>query len=183
MFNVVRNYAKRETEKSTWSGEIGSVRLTLDADKETIVMKLDGVTLPANSVEYLLNFSLQSLQDAYAGAADIGEAIANWGKKRIALMEGTIGTRGEAGMSDEERAELYVAEQVYRGKYKKGSKEFDALKAMDDTSDFFADIADKLRDKDWWPAQVEARVAHVKEQRAKRAAEKAVIANLGTLDI
>lgn len=183
MYNIIRNYAKRETEKSSWSGEIGSARLTVDAVKEEIVVKLDGVTLPANSVEYLLNFSLQSLQDAYAGAASIEEAQGNWGKKRIALMEGTIGTRGEGGMNDEERAELYVAEQVYRNKYKKGTPEHTALKDMDDTSDFFADIADKLRDKDWFPVQVAARVVAVIEARKKRAAEKAEIAGLGELDI
>lgn len=73
-------------------GRIGIV--TLVADIGTVT--LDGKELPASSVEYLLTFALQNLQDAYAGASDAEDAVARWGKKYDRLVAGTIGVR-EAG--------------------------------------------------------------------------------------
>lgn len=49
-----------------------------------------------SSVEYLLTFALQNLQDAYAGAESAAEAQARWQKKLDRLIEGSIGVR-EAG--------------------------------------------------------------------------------------
>jgi len=70
----------------------------------------------APSVEYLLNFALQSLQDAYAGAKTADEAKASWEKKRDAIVAGTLGQRATSGVS----VETSVARQITRA----------ALKAM-----------------------------------------------------
>lgn len=180
---VARVFAKRETEKSNWSGRIGAV--TLEANITDV--SVDGKSLPAASIEYLLNFSLQSLQDAYAGAESLTEATASWEKKLSALLEGTIGVRGESGMTDEERAELYVAEAIYTTVHKKGTEKGDAFRALkgdDKTEWLVANVVPKVREqvKDF-EDRVAARVAHVVEQRKRRAAEKNEFAGMGGLDL
>jgi hypothetical protein len=149
--------------------------------------KVNGKQLPQTSIEYLLNFSLQSLQDAYAGADDLTEATANWEKKLAALMDGTVGVRsGGGGMSDEERAELYVAEAIYATKFGKDTEKGKAFRALkdDDKTEFLVDIAAKLREQlPDFEARVAARVDHVVALRKKRAEEKAAIASMGELDI
>lgn len=174
-YAIARVFEKRVTEKSSWGGRIGSVEGTADVGN----VVLNGKTLPQASVDYLLHFSLQSLQDAYAGADDLAEATALFDKKLAALLEGTIGVRsGGSGMTDEQRAEIYVAEQAIRAKI--GN---DAWKALDDEARVERAIAGvtKLRDKDpeTFAARVAERVAHVVEQRAKKAAEKAALKGLG----
>ena len=180
---VNRVFTKRETAKSDWSGRIGAVNLEADVAS----VKIDGVTLPEASVEYLLNFALQSLQDAYAGAASIDEATANWDKKRVSLLAGTIGVRtGEAGMTDEERAELYVAEAIYAGNYAKGTAKGDEFRALkgDDKTEFLVEKLPRIREVvEDFDARVAARVAHVEKMRAQRAGEKKSIAAMGPLDI
>lgn len=169
---VNRVFTKRETEKSNWSGRIGAVEMVANVES----IKVNGNKLPDASVNYLLHFSLQSLQDAYAGAADLTEATANWTKKFDALCEGTIGVRsGGGGMTDEERAELYVAEAWYATKNPKGTEKGDAFRARkdDDKTEFLVEVAAKLRES--WPHfadKVAERVKHVQDMRAKRAAEK-----------
>lgn len=86
---VVRNFVKRETEKSNWSGDIGRIVLETDAT----VIKLNGKPVPLGSMEYLLTFALQAFQDAYAGAQNLEDATAAFDKKVAACIEGTIGVR------------------------------------------------------------------------------------------
>ena len=57
---------------------------------------LDGKPLPQASVEYLLGFALQSLQDAYAGAKSPETAKAAYAAKHNRLIEGTVGARRQA---------------------------------------------------------------------------------------
>lgn len=73
-------------------GRIGIVEMVAEVGTVTI----GGKELPATSVEYLLTFALQNLQDAYAGADSAAEATARYQKKLDRLLEGTIGVR-EAG--------------------------------------------------------------------------------------
>lgn len=70
-------------------GRIGIVSLEADCKAITI----GGKELPNASVEYLLTFALQNLQDAYAGAESAAEAQARWQKKLDRLLDGSIGTR------------------------------------------------------------------------------------------
>ena len=81
---------------------------------------LDGKVLPVASVNHLLTFALQSLQDAYAGAKDSAECIGAFEGKRDKLFAGTLGTRGGEGVS----FYVTVARQIMRGiiKAKLGAK-------------------------------------------------------------
>jgi hypothetical protein len=82
-------------------GRIGIVNL----EAEVGAVKIDGKELPATSVEYLLTFALQNLQDAYAGAESAVDAQARFGKKLDRLIEGTIGVRASGdGASAETKA-------------------------------------------------------------------------------
>ena len=89
-----RVFTKRETEKSDWSGRIGATELKVDGKG---IWWLDGTELPQASADYLANFALQSLQDAYAGASSLDDATKRWEAKRTALLDGTIGARSGGG--------------------------------------------------------------------------------------
>lgn len=84
---VERNYVHRAF------GTIGAVALEAPEGE----WRLDGKVLPASSVEHLVTFALQTLQDAYAGAKDVEEAKAFFGKKYERLVEGTLGVRSGGG--------------------------------------------------------------------------------------
>jgi hypothetical protein len=56
--------------------------------------KLNGHTLGENAILHLVNFSLQTLQDAYAGKKLVSEATGAFNKKYDKLIKGTIGVRG-----------------------------------------------------------------------------------------
>lgn len=71
-------------------GNIGSVELVAPKGKWT----LDGKELPEQSVDHLLHFALQTLQDAYAGSKTADEAKGAFDGKYDKLVNGTIGTRG-----------------------------------------------------------------------------------------
>lgn len=125
-----RAYNKRETEKSDWSGRIGQTEFAIEAASE-ITVTLDGKTLPASSVEYLMTFALQSMQDAYAGADSLSAAIGAFEKKRDAIIAGTLGVRGSgAGVS----TFVTVARSIVRALFKaKHGKAFDGTdKTLDE---------------------------------------------------
>lgn len=93
-------------------GRIGLVNL--EADVKSVIV--DGKELPASSVEYLLTFALQNLQDAYAGAESAAEAQARWQKKLDRLIEGSIGTRESGdGASLETRTIRTILGEMLRG--------------------------------------------------------------------
>jgi hypothetical protein len=161
MATITRNFAHRTF------GAIGSVVLEHNCD----VMKIDGKVIPGESIEYLLNFALQSLQDAYAGAKTQDEATAMFAKKRDAVVGGTIGARSAGGNAVSEATK--VARSIVRAllKAKWGAKstewaEFTGLSDADADAkldDVFAKNADKLK------AKVDARVAELAAEReAKR---------------
>src|SRR5688572_14266848 len=89
-FNIARSFDHK------LHGRIGLVEV--EADVKSITISTGGVAheLPATSIEYLLTFALQNLQDAYAGAENAADATARFGKKLDRLLAGTIGAR-EAG--------------------------------------------------------------------------------------
>ena len=94
---IERNFFRRGEN----GGEISNV--TLAADVKSVF--LDGKELPDSSVEYLLRFALQSLQDSYAGAKNLQEAIGMFGAKYDKLIAGKINVRESGGdsVSDEIR--------------------------------------------------------------------------------
>lgn len=93
---IERNFFRRGEN----GGDISNV--TLEANVSEV--KLDGKILPESSVEYLLMFALQSLQDAYAGAKNLEEAKGMFLAKYDKLIAGTIGIRNSGeSVSDEVR--------------------------------------------------------------------------------
>lgn len=89
---IERSFVKRN------EGTISNVRLEAQVSK----MTLDGKELPDSSVEYLLNFALQSLQDAYAGGKTLDECKALFAKKYDRLLAGQIGVRESGESIDDE---------------------------------------------------------------------------------
>ena len=131
-------------------GALGAVTLEIDGDRWT----LNGKTLPASSVEHLATFALQTLQDAYAGAKDAGEARALWAKKRYKLIAGGIGVR-TAGASVGEETKLWrvVAGRVLRQKAPERWKE---MKEDVDAIDAFVE-KNRAKLQPFFDAEVEAR--------------------------
>lgn len=154
---VVRNFAKRETEKSDWAGDIGRIVLETDAN----VIKLNGKPLPLGSMEYLLTFALQAFQDAYAGASGLEEAKGFFEKKLEACIAGTIGVRGTgANVSDETR----ISRSIVKVVLKKQLSEED-FKALTDArlDEVFAKNRAKLQ------SLVDERMAELKKERERKA--------------
>ena len=124
MTNVTRTYEHRAF------GRIGEVELTVTGG----TWELNGKPLPASSVEHLMTFALQTLQDAYAGAKDAGEAKALWAKKLDRLIAGGIGVRQGGGAGEETKLWRVVAGRVLRMKaperWKKMKEDVDAIDAF-----------------------------------------------------
>lgn len=101
---INRSYNHREF------GAIGEVSFETPNGKYV----LNGTELPESSVEHLLTFALQTFQDAYAGAKDATEAVANFEKKVGRVIDGSLGTRGGGGVDEF----TSVARQIVRSAIK-----------------------------------------------------------------
>jgi hypothetical protein len=137
-------------------GRIGLVNMTASVGKVMIGDK----ELPASSVEYLLTFALQNLQDAYAGADSAEDATARFDKKLARLVDGTIGVR-EAGSGVS--AEIKVRRTVMGELLRKSDAGKAALKAREDDRDVFLDEV--------FAKQAEAAQAAIMATVAERIAE------------
>jgi hypothetical protein len=89
---VSRTFSKRDEDDI-----IGSVawRIMPDASHEFAVDDGAFAPLPAASIQHLMFFALQTLQDSYAGKAG-EDAIAAWKLKAQKIVDGSIGTRGQS---------------------------------------------------------------------------------------
>jgi hypothetical protein len=89
---VNRTFSKRDEDDI-----IGSVawRIMPDASHEFAVDDGAFAPLPAASIQHLMFFALQTLQDSYAGKAG-EDAIAAWKLKAQKIVDGSIGTRGQS---------------------------------------------------------------------------------------
>ena len=96
MLTVTRAFAKRN------ENTFANVTFSIDGATKFLI---DGKELPDSSVEYLMKFALQSLQDAYAGAKTNEEAREMFNKKYEKLIEGKIGAR-ESGESVSEEVRI-----------------------------------------------------------------------------
>lgn len=140
-------------------GEIGGVRLDASIDSVAI----NGTKLPAKSVEYLLNFALQSLQDAYAGAKNEDEAKASFEKKLASLVDGTIGVRtGGGGQSEETRVAISVTRAILKANLT--AEAFAQYKEDDD-----AVLAAFEKNRDKVQPHVDARLAELRKERERKA--------------
>lgn len=150
-------------------GRIGIVELTAEVG----AVKIGGKELPASSVEYLLTFALQNLQDAYAGAESADDAKARFEKKLDRLVAGTIGTRmtGDSA-SAEERMRRTVMGELLR----KSDAGKEAWKAHEDDRDEFLDaLFDKQADAK--KAEIMALVAERIEAALAKAKQAKALAN------
>lgn len=85
--------------------------------------KLDGNVLPESSVQHLLTFALQSLQDAYAGAKDSAEAEAAFAKKYQRLLDGSVGVRA-GGTDTFTKTCRQIARQIVRAKMREAGRNY-----------------------------------------------------------
>lgn len=130
-FNIARAFDHKA------HGRIGLVEVEADVKSVTI----GGKELPASSVEYLLTFALQNLQDAYAGAESEADAKGRFNKKLDRLLAGTIGTREAGdGASAETRMVRSVVGDMLRdlGKWKEIIGSLDEDKRTDKLDEIFA---------------------------------------------
>lgn len=166
---IQRNYVHRTY------GDIGKVDLVAPDGDWT----LDGKPLPATSVEHLVFFALQTLQDSYAGAKNSDEATAEFGKKYDKLIAGTLGVRGSGdGASAATTEARSITRTIVKASMGSKSPEWAKFTGLDDK----AQIA-KL---DEWAASIpdlEAKVAERLAAKAKEAAEKAKLAKKVTFKI
>lgn len=162
-YTINRSYAHRV------HGAIGNVELVAPGGQYV----LNGHELPPQSVEHLLTFALQTLQDAYAGADNRDEAVGAFDAKYDRLMNGTLGTRSGSGGVDEF---TLVMRQVTRGaiKAKFGAKSpewamftgFSDAEQNDNLAAIYAKNEAKLK------PLVEAKVAERKAERERKASLK-----------
>lgn len=137
-------------------GRIGVTELVADVG----LVAINGNELPASSVEYLLTFALQNLQDAYAGADNADEAKARWQKKLVRLIAGSIGIR-EAG--DGATVEVRTIRAILREQVRKSDK-WKAFKELDES------VQNEKLDA-LYAKQADASKAAIDKEAAKRIAE------------
>lgn len=164
----VTDYAVTRAFNHRTYGAIGQVTLSGGIGD----LELNGQTLPGRSVEYLLTFALQSLQDAYAGAANADEAKAAFDKKLNAIINGTIGIR--TGGGNGKPAYWKFVRAIVRDALTKRKAEYEALDGAAEKNAFldeaFAGLPDDVK------AKIEAKANALFEAEQKRKAEAADVA-------
>lgn len=160
--------ASRAYDHKTY-GRMGTAEFTVTGDN--VKFTLNGTELPAASVDHLMVFALQTLQDAYAGAENAADAQERFDGKLKRILEGTLGTRtGGAGV-DPVTAEIRA---IIRGDVKKAVG--DEWKAMEEDARNAA-IDAVFADQ---PEEVQAALTEAaKEAIVRKAAERAAKAALG----
>lgn len=100
-----------------------------------------------------------------------------------ALTAGSWGVEKGSGLTDEQRAEMYVATNTIRSRLANDKEKLAAFDKLEGDALIarLTDAIGKLRtaNADAFASAVAARIAHVEEQRRKKAAEKAALAGLG----
>lgn len=149
-------------------GQIGSVTFATPKGKYV----LNGHELPEASVEHLMTFALQTLQDAYAGSKNTDEALGAFNGKLDKLLNGTIGTRGTGDGADERtRVARSVVQAAAKAKFGAKSPEWATFTGLDD-----AERNAKL--DAWYEANKAAFDPAIDEEMARRAAKREAKAGL-----
>lgn len=150
-------------------GRIGAVELTVDKGKWT----LDGKELPERSIEYLMNFALQSLQDAYAGADSLTDAQAAFEKKRDAIIAGTIGLRSAS--TSEEPHMPFVRAIIRKALGDANKAKYEAIPSDDQTArkEFLNSLFEGLDEEKRAKVEAIAKQQYEADLAAKRAAKAA----------
>lgn len=157
-------------------GAIGTVTLVGPKGK----YMLNDHELPEASVNHLLTFALQTLQDAYAGAKSTDEALGAFNGKLDKLLNGTIGTRSSGDGADERtRVARSVTMAAAKAKFGSKSPEWATFTGL-------ADDARNAKLDAWYAANRAAFDPAVDEEMARRAAKRDANKSLGgaiTIDL
>lgn len=151
-------------------GRIGTAEFVIES-KADVTFTLNGKELPASSIDHLMTFALQSLQDAYAGAENEKDAIDRFEGKLTRILEGTLGTRSGGSGVDPIVAEV---RNIIRADVKKAVG--DDWKTMEEDARNAA--IDQVFESQSEEVQETLREA-AKGEIARKAAEKAAKAALG----
>lgn len=154
---ITRTYTKRDF------GRIGEITLAApDGD-----WMINGNVLPESSVIHLVNFAGQTLQDAYAGAKTLEDAVAAFGTKLTRLLEGKIGLRSSDGVDEFTATARNIVEAFLRVKWGKESAEWKAHEKDVNANDKLDAIYAK-NEKVFKP-QVETKIANAQAERERKA--------------
>lgn len=163
MTDYTRSYTHRTY------GNIGAVTFGVPKGKFT----LNGSELPEASVDHLMVFALQTLQDAYAGAKSTDEALGAFNGKLDKLLNGTIGTRGSGDGADERtRVARSVTMAAAKAKFGSKSPEWATFTGLSD------DERNAKLDG-WYAANAAAFDPAIDEEMARRAAKRDANKSLG----
>ena len=148
-------------------GLVGEVSLTAHITD----VEVNGKALPDASVEYLLNFALQSLQDAYAGAKNSEEAKGFFAAKLDKLIAGEIGVRGSGdGVSEEIRVARSITKAMAKKNMGEGFKAFTELSDTEQNNKLDA----------WYAANETTLAPFVKEESERREKARKAKASLAS---
>lgn len=143
-------------------GQIGAVTMTSPDGDWTI----NGAVVPERTVDHLLTFALQTLQDAYAGAADATDAKEKFDCKLAKLAAGTLGVRsgGGAAVDEETRHMRMIMRSLVAANFGKL-----AWKSMeeDEKVEYIDEAYDGLSDDDRAAIDEAVAEAIAAEKRAK----------------
>lgn len=170
ILSTARTYVSRK------QGHIGRAAMRIMSDG-TMELSIDGdefFTLPDSSRDHFLNFAMQSLQDAYAGAESTAAAKAAFTAKVAKLRDGTLGVRGE-GVDEWTIAARNIVRPLVKAKR---AAEYKAADADGRTAMVDAAI-DKNRDNAAFVAKVDAEMARMKAEREALARAVAEAAESG----
>jgi len=149
-------------------GAIGAV--TFETPKGSF--KLNGANLPEPSVDHLMTFALQTLQDAYAGAKSTDEALGAFNAKLDRILNGEIGVRGTGdGASERTRVERSVMMAAAKIRFGAKSAEWATFTGL-------ADDAKNAKLDAWYAANAAGLSGAVDEEMARRAAKRDANKNL-----
>lgn len=148
-------------------GRIGSVTLTVTDQGEWF---LNGTKLPEASARYLAEYSLQCLQDAYAGIGTSkteAEGRAAFDKRLDALIAGTVGMRAATG---EPAINRFIREVIRKNLSGENKKKYDALKDADEKREALWALYERAPED--VRAKIDALAERLLAEDAKRKAEE-----------
>lgn len=152
-FQAVRDYSSKTF------GAIGQSGWRVDSSGNAEMLQGGAwKPVPASTRDALAMFALQTLQDAYAGAKTVSEALAAFNKKLDGYVAGTVGTRATSWESV--AREFIVAALTARDTTFKGLKGDARTAAID------AALAKNI-DKPAFRATIDAELAKRAEEAAK----------------
>lgn len=135
---TIRHFFEKSGRKSDAVIQLCDTELTVGIDNDSITMALNGVTIPAASVLYLIRYGFRrTLQDAYAAKDGVVDVVAAFEQRAKKLLDGTMSERGagDGVTSFHKRCRTIVLKAL---KARLGDAEFktqwaDPLKSDDET--------------------------------------------------